>query len=134
MRPPAAPSASIRTSILPMRKRASSAVSTGSSDRSSTPGRAAVAPISSHSLNPSRPRRSRLERVGKVLGLAGDLAIQELHDAYRIGRPAVIREDEFRNPEVARADDAAHREALGARLRDARDVVPAPDALALVHP
>src|SRR5206468_5388624 len=58
--------------------------------------------------------------------------IQELHDAHRIGRPAVIREDEFRDPEVARADDAAHREALRVRPRDARglDVVPAPYALA----
>src|SRR5271154_1717812 len=131
MRPPATPSASIRTSILPMRKRASSGVTAGSSARSSTRGRAAVAPISSHSLNPERARRSRLERVGKVLGLAGDLAIQELHDAYRIGRPAVIREDEFGDPDVARADDAAHREALGARLRDARslNVVPPSDAL-----
>jgi hypothetical protein len=70
------------------------------------------------------------------LGLAGGLAIEELHDAYRIGRPAVIREDEFRDPEVARADAAAHRETLRVRLRDARDldVVPAPDALALVCP
>src|SRR5271166_877535 len=132
MRPPAAPSDSIRMSILPMRKRASWAVSTGISARSSTRGRTAVAPISSHSLNPTRARGSGFERVGKVLGLAGHLAIQELHDAHRIGRPAVIREDEFRDPEVARADDAAHPEALRVRLRDARglDVVPAPDALA----
>src|SRR5271165_6299650 len=132
MRPPATPSDSIRTSILPMRKRASWAVSTGSSARSSARGGATVAPISSHSLNPTRARGSRLERVGKVLGLAGHLAIQELHDAHRIGRSAVIREDEFRDPEVARADDAAHPEALRVRLSDARglDVVPAPDALA----
>src|SRR5271166_1843201 len=132
MRPPAMPSACIRTSILPMRKRASSAVSTGSSARSSTRGRAIVAPISSHSLNPTRARGPGFERVGKVLGLAGHLPIQELHDAHRIGRPAVIREDEFRNPDVARADDAAHREALRVRLRGAGglDIVPAPDALA----
>src|ERR1700734_3918569 len=130
MRPPATPSASLRTSILPMRKRASSAVSTGISARSSTRRRATVPPISSRSLNPTRARGSGLERVGKVLGLAGDLAIEELHDAYRIGRPAIIREDEFRDSEVARADDAAHHETLRV-LRDARDldVVPAPDAL-----
>src|SRR5271156_4067843 len=136
MQPPATPSASLRTSILPMRKRASSAVSTGISPRSSTRGRATVMPISSRSLNPRRVRGSGLETVGKVLGLAGDLAIEELHDAYRIGRPAIIREDEFRDPEVARADDAAHRETLRVRLRDARDldVAPAPDALALVCP
>src|SRR3954447_7095539 len=132
MRPPATPSASIRTSILPMRKRASWMVSTGISPRSSTHGRTTVAPISSHPLNQVRARRSGLEGVAKVLGLAGHLAIQELHDAHRIGRLAVIREDEFRDPEVAPADDAAHREALRVRLRGARglDVVPAPDALA----
>src|SRR5271166_3096238 len=95
-------------------------------------GGAIVAPISSRCLNPTRARGSGFERVGKVLGLAGHLAIQKLHDTHRIGRPAVIREVEFRDPEVARADDAAHREALRVRLRDARglDIVPAPDALA----
>src|SRR5208282_5572278 len=98
MRPPAVPSARIRTSILPMRKRASSAVSTGSSARSSMRGRA----TSPHPLDQIRARRSRLERVAKVLGLAGHFAILELHYAHRIGGPAVIREDEFRDPEVAR--------------------------------
>src|SRR5208337_5333562 len=115
-----------------MRKRANSAGSMGSSARSSTREHATVAAISLHPLNQMCARRSRLERVAEVLGLAGHLAIQELHDAHRIGRSAVMREDEFRDPEVARADDAAHREALRVRLRDARglDVVPAPDALA----
>src|SRR5271166_187837 len=132
MRPPATPSASVRTSILPIRNRASLAVSTGNSARSSTCGGANVAPVSSHSLDPLRARGSGFERVGKVLGLAGDLAIHELHDAHRVKRPPIIGEDEFRDPEVARADDAAHREALRVRLRDARglDVAPAPDALA----
>src|SRR5271166_3800969 len=132
MWPPATPSANIRTSILPMRKQASWAVSMGSSARSSTRGHATVAPISPHPLNPLRARRSWLEWVAKVLGLAGHLAIEELHDAHRIGWLAVIRQDEFRDPEVARADDAAHTEALGVRLRGASglDVVPAPDALA----
>ena len=90
-RPPAAPSARVRTSILPRRKRARSAVSTGISARSST-RRAAPLPrsLSSHSLDPLRPRRPRFERVGEVLGLAGDLAVRELHDAHRIGRPAVV--------------------------------------------
>jgi hypothetical protein len=41
---------------------------------------------------------------------------QKLHDAHRIGRLPVIGEDEFRDPVVARADDSAHREALGVRL------------------
>src|SRR5689334_10451755 len=132
MRPPTSPSANSRTSIFPMRKRASSAVSPGSSARSSTRGRATVVSISSNPLDQMGARRSRLERVAKVLGLASDLAIHELHDAHRIGRLAVIGEDEFRDPEVALAKDSAHREALAVRLCGARglDVVPAPDALA----
>src|ERR1700733_15230007 len=130
MRPPATPSASLRTSTLPMRKRASWAVSTGRSARSGTRARDRSRD-SLHPLDQMRARRSWLERVAKVLGLAGDLAIQELHDAHRIGRPAVVREDEFRDPEVAGADDSAHRKAFEVRLHGARglDVVPAPDAL-----
>src|SRR5271165_2718714 len=132
IRPPATPSASIRTSSLPMRKRASWAVSTGNSARSSTCVHTVVEPISPDPLNPSRARRSRLERITEVLGFAGDLAIQELHHAHRIRRHAVVGENEFRDPKVARADDSAHREALGVRLRGARglDVVPASYALA----
>src|SRR5271166_3101064 len=97
----ATPSANTRTSILPMRKRASWAVSTGISVRSSTRGRAIVVSTSSHSLDQMGARRSGLERLAEVLGLAGHPAIQELRD-----------------PEGARADDAAHREALRVRLRD----------------
>src|SRR5271165_3784783 len=119
MRPPATPSAKTRTSILPMRKRASWALSTGISPRSSRRGGAIVVSISSHSLNQMGARRSGLERVAKVLGLAGHPAIQELHDAHRVGRLAVIGEDEFRDPEVAPADDTAHLETLRVRLRDA---------------
>src|SRR5208283_3542463 len=132
MRPAATPSANTRTSILPIRKPASWAVSTGISARSSTRGRAIVVSTSPHPLNQMGARSSGLERIAEILGLARDLPIEELHDAHRVGRPAVIREDEFRDPEIARADDAAHREALRVRLRDARglDVVPAPDALA----
>src|SRR5579859_1181308 len=88
--------------------------------------------FSLHLLDPLRARRSGLERVGKILGLPGHLAVQELHDAHRIGWAAVIGEDEFRDPKVARADDAAHPEPLRVRLRGTRglDVVPPPDALA----
>jgi hypothetical protein len=49
-----------------------------------------VAALSSNWLDPLRARRRGLERVGKILGLAGDLAIRKLHDAHRIGRLAVI--------------------------------------------
>src|SRR5580658_1641505 len=129
MRPPAMPSASARTTILPIRKRASWPVSTGSSALSSTRG---LAPASPHPLDPLGTRRSGLERISEVLGLASDLAIQELHDAHRIGRLAIVGEDEFRDPKVALADNAAHREALAVRLCGARglNAAPAPDALA----
>src|SRR5271154_416057 len=81
---------------------------------------------SPHPLNQMRARRSWLERVAKVLGLASHLAAQKLHDAHRIGRPAVIGEDEFRDPEIPRANDAAHPETLGVRLGDARRLNVAP--------
>src|ERR1700677_3791596 len=79
-----------------------------------------------------RARRPGLERVGEVLGLADHLAIEELHDAHCVRRPAVIGEGELGDPEVALTDDAAPREALRVRLRDARglDIAPPPDALA----
>jgi len=43
-----------------------------------------TAPISPHPLNPLRTRRSRLERIAEVLGLASDFAIEELHHAHGI--------------------------------------------------
>src|SRR3984957_3248752 len=87
---------------------------------------------SPHALNPLRARGSWLERVAKVLGLPGHLAVQKFHDAHRKGRPSVVSEDEFRDPQVARAGYSVHREALGLRLGGARGlyVTPSPDALA----
>src|ERR1700733_12672392 len=101
MRPRATPSANTRTSILPMRKRATLAGSTRIPARSRTRGHAIVMSLSSHVLNQMGARRSGLERLAKKLGLARHPAIHELHDAHRVRRPAVIREDEFRDPEAA---------------------------------
>src|SRR5215469_12495689 len=131
MRPPATPSGRVRKSILPMRKRASWSVSTGSTARSITRGYAAAVPISAHPLNQMRPRGAWLEWVAEVLGLVDHHAISELHDADGIGRLAVVGEDEFGDPEVAGADDAAHVEPLAVRLHGARglDVATAPDPL-----
>src|SRR3978361_883670 len=56
--------------------------------------------FSVHSLNQKRARGSGLERVAELWGLTGHLTIQELHNANRIGRLAIIREDEFRDPQV----------------------------------
>ena len=46
--------------------------------------------VSGHPLDPLRARRPRLERIAEILGLAGHLAIEELHDAHGVGRPLVI--------------------------------------------
>src|ERR1700742_2209551 len=108
MRPAATPSAKVRTTSFPMRKRASADVSTGSAVRFTTRRRLSVPSASAGSFNPRRARGAGLERVGEILGFAGDLAIQELHDAHRIGRPAVIGENEFGDPQIAAADDTAH--------------------------
>src|SRR5580658_2201597 len=94
-------------------------VSAGISARSGKRGRTIVVSVSSHSLDQMGARRSGLERLTEILGLAGHPAIQEFHDAHRVGRMAVIGEDEFRDPEVARSHDAAHAEALRVRLRGA---------------
>src|SRR5579859_4678753 len=75
--------------------------------------------VSSNPPDQMGARGSRLEGVTKVLGFAGNLAIEELHDAHRVGWLAIISEDEFRDPEIAPAYDAAHAEALRVRLRGA---------------
>ena len=45
---------------------------------------------SEHPLDPLHARRPRLERIAEILGLAGDLPIEELHDAHGVRRPPVI--------------------------------------------
>src|SRR5215469_13997708 len=101
------PSGRARASVLPMRKRASKTVSMGSSARSSTREVAIGTSYSSHVLDQMGPRRSGLEGITKVLGLASNLAIQELHDAHRVGRLAIVGEDELCYPEIVSAGDAA---------------------------
>ena len=46
--------------------------------------------VSGHPLDPLRARRPRLERIAEILGLAGHLPIEELHDAHGVGWPPVI--------------------------------------------
>ena len=94
IRPATTPSATVRTSILPIRKRASPVVSTGISARS-TRGRSTVDGDFIPFARSLGRAHVGLEWVGEVLGLAGHLAIQELHDAHRIGRLTVIHEDEL---------------------------------------
>src|SRR5437763_4317538 len=88
--------------------------------------------VSGHPLDPLRARRPRLKRIAEILGLAGHLPIEELHDAHGVRRLPVIGQDIFSDPEVARADYPPHCEAFPVRLRRARraDLAPAANALA----
>ncbi len=52
-----------------------------------------------------RPRRPGLERIAEVLRLAGNLTVDEFHDAHDVRWHAVIAEHEFGDPEIAVADD-----------------------------
>src|ERR1700722_5282777 len=85
-----------------------------------------------HPFDPLRARRPRLEGVAKTLGLTGNLVVFELHNTHRVGRLAVIGEDEFADPQLANAKNAPHRKALLVRLGHARglNVASAADALA----
>src|SRR5258708_22350569 len=87
--------------------------------------------VSGHPLDPLRARRPRLERIAEILGLAGHLPIEELHDAHGVRRLTVIGQDIFSDPEVVRADYPPHYEALPVRLRGTRrlDLPPPADAL-----
>src|ERR1700685_104895 len=87
---------------------------------------------SAHQLDPLSARRTRLEGVAEVLGLAGNLAVSKLHDTHRVGRRAVVCQDEFTDPKVAGTEYAPHTKALLVRLRRTRrlDIAPAADSLA----
>src|SRR5262249_18038185 len=51
-----------------------------------------------HRFDPLSPRRSWLERIAKVLGLAGYLPIFELHYAHRIRPLPIVSKDKFSDP------------------------------------
>src|ERR1700744_6690290 len=67
-------------------------------------------------LDEMGPRRSGLERVGEILGFARHQSVAEFHDAHRVGRGAVVTQNEFGDPEIAAPDNAPDREMLGVRL------------------
>src|SRR3954451_18094785 len=106
--------------------------SIGSSKRASVIWPSSGGQLSGYPLDPLRARRPRLERIAEILGLAGPLPLTELHDAHGIGRPPVIGQDIFGDPEVARAGYPPHGEAFPVRLRGARrlNLLPPADALA----
>ena len=64
-----------------------------------TPGRILSAPPPDL-LNPLPPPGRRLEGIGEILCFVNDLAVAELHDAYRLRRSPLIRDGVFRDPEI----------------------------------
>ena len=134
MRPLAAPSGDSRTSSLPMRKRASAAVSTSSSARVSGVWPCRLGAFFKPSRSTKCARKApRLERIAEILRLAGHFSVAKLHDAHRVRRPPVAGPgSRFGDPEVAHADDPPHGEAFAVRLCRARrlDIVPPAQPLA----
>ena len=61
----------------------------------------------------------RRERIRKILRFARHLVARELHDAHRIGRLAVIGQDEFSNPKITTANDSLDSKPLFVRLTSA---------------
>src|ERR1700751_4714117 len=57
--------------------------------------------------------------IRKVLFFPGNLVVPEFHDAHRVGRLAVIGQDEFGDPKITAANDAPNRKPLVARLTGA---------------
>src|SRR5580704_2400094 len=95
-------------------------------------GRDCIANALAHPLDPLRARGPRREGIAEVLGLTGNLAVSKLHDTHRVGRHAVVCQDEFSDPKVASAEYAPHAKALLVRLRGTRrlNIAPAADPLA----
>src|SRR5262249_42921310 len=73
----------------------------------------------SHPLDKMRTRRRRVEPLGEILRFVGHASVAEFHDAHRIGRHAVIAEQEFADPEIAAAADSPDRKTLLVGLDEA---------------
>src|ERR1041384_1562885 len=72
-----------------------------------------------HPFDPLSAECGSHEWIRKVLCFPRNLVVPELHDAHGVGRLAVIRQDEFRDPKIAAPNDSAHRKPLFARLTGA---------------
>jgi hypothetical protein len=59
------------------------------------------------------------EWIRKVLRFPHNLVAPELHDADRVGRLAVICQDEFGDPKITAANDSLDSKSLFARLTGA---------------
>ena len=79
-------------------------------------------------FDPLSTRDGSNERVRKVLRLPRNFVTPELHNAHCVGRPAVIGQDEFGDPEVTAANNASDRKPLFAWLASALALYVAPTA------
>ena len=72
-----------------------------------------------HPFDPLSARRGSHEWIRKILRFPRNLVVRELHDAYGVGRLAVIGQDEFGDPKITAADDSLDSKPLFARLTSA---------------
>src|ERR1700683_3661661 len=72
-----------------------------------------------HPFDPLSAKCGSHEWIRKVLGFPRNLVVPELHDAHRVGRLVVIRQDEFGDPKITAANDSADSKPLFARLTGA---------------
>src|SRR6201993_4607542 len=72
-----------------------------------------------HPFDPLSARWGSHEWIRKVLCFPRNLVVPELHDAHRVGRLAVICQDEFGDPKITPANDSPDSKPLIARLAGA---------------
>ncbi len=81
---------------------------------------------------PSSSRGTWFKRITEILGFVSNPSIFEFHDADRVRRFAVVKQDELCDPKITGPNYPLHDEPLFVRLRNAGClyVLPSPDALA----
>jgi hypothetical protein len=62
-------------------------------------------------LNPLLPPSRRLERIREILCFMDDLAVTELHNAYRVRRSPLVSDCVFRDPQVPVSENSFDLEA-----------------------
>src|ERR1700758_3787237 len=75
--------------------------------------------LCAHPFDPLRAPCGSHEWIRKILRFPRNLVVPELHDADRVGRLAVIGQDEFGDPKITAANDSSDSKPLFARLTSA---------------
>jgi len=65
-----------------------------------------------HPFDPLSAKCGSRERIRKVLCLARNLVVPELHDAHGVVRLAVVCQDEFGDPKITAANDSSDSKPL----------------------